>query len=77
MNAPRPVTPQPWPDAWDSHKAAALALLMSGADLAEKEGQFCGGIMFRPADMMTDKQWRWLSILLRRHHLPPLAGDGR
>lgn len=71
MNAP---IPRIWPDTFDHHGAAALALLNSGADLKEREGQFLGGIMFRPVDEMTDKQIRWLLILLARHGLPPLAG---
>lgn len=61
--------------AFPTHKAAALALLNSDAELREKEGQFLGGIMFRTAEDMTDKQLNWLSILLDRHGLAPLAGS--
>jgi hypothetical protein len=57
-----------------SHKEAALALLTSGADLRQKEGQFLGGIAF--TDDLSPKQENWLSGLLRRHNLPPIAGAG-
>ena len=57
------------------HRRAALALLTAGADLREKEGNFLGGIAYR-ADPMSEKQARWLGILLDRHGLPPLAEGG-
>ncbi len=55
-----------------SHKAAALALINSDAQLKQREGQFLGGIAFAEYDL-TPKQLNWLSILLKRHDLPPLA----
>lgn len=64
-----------WPEAFDSHKAAALALLMSGADLSIKQGQFLGGLCFTDGGM-SDKQREWLVGLLKRHGLPPLADGG-
>lgn len=58
------------------HRPAALAVLShSQADLNYRSGQFLGGIAFsdRP---LTDKQARWLSTLLDKHGLPPLAAGG-
>jgi hypothetical protein len=56
---------------FQSHSEAALALLTSGTELRQKEGQFLGGIAF--TETLTDKQLNWLIILLSRHGLPPLA----
>jgi len=53
---------------------AALALIQS-ATLSEREGQFCGGLVFRTAPL-SEKQANWLGILLKRHNLPALAGEG-
>lgn len=50
---------------------AARALLALNA-LSEREGQFCGGLAFRTAPL-SEKQARWLGILLTRHDLPALA----
>ena len=50
---------------------AARALLAVDT-LSEREGQFCGGLAFRTAPL-SDKQARWLRILLTRHDLPALA----
>ena len=61
----------PFPD----HQTAAMALLTSGASLRAKEGQFLGGISF-DANPLTEKQSNWLTILLARHGLPPLADGG-
>ncbi|MBL0022651.1 hypothetical protein [Sphingorhabdus sp.] len=55
-------------------RAAARALL-AVESLSEKEGQFCGGLVYRSAPL-SDKQANWLSILLARHALPPLADGG-
>lgn len=60
---------QPFTD----HRAAAMALLTSGAALRSKEGQFLGGIAF-DANPLTEKQGNWLRILLERHGLPALIG---
>lgn len=57
-----------------THRDAALALLNGVETLTPKEGQFLGGISFVPT--LTDKQHRWLSILLDRHGLPPLSDGG-
>jgi hypothetical protein len=62
-------------DTFSDHRRAAIALLTGGADLREKEGNFLGGIAFR-SDPMSDKQANWLSILLKRHGLPPLQDGG-
>ena len=61
-------------NAFENHRLAALALINSGADLREKEGNFLGGIAFRRDDM-TDKQANWLRILLARHNLPQIIGE--
>jgi len=53
------------------HRAAAMAILTSGAQLRAREGQFLGGLAF-DANPLTEKQSNWLDILLRKHGLPPL-----
>jgi hypothetical protein len=52
-------------------REAALDLLIL-ANLTAKEGSFVGQLAFdtRP---LSEKQERWLRILLERHELPPLA----
>ena len=52
-------------------RKAAMAVLASGADLTQREGQFLGGISFaeRP---LSEKQNRWLRVLLQRHGLADL-----
>jgi hypothetical protein len=57
------------------HRAAAMALLTSGAPLKPREGQFLGGISF-DANPLSDKQHNWLEILLEKHGLPSLADGG-
>lgn len=57
------------------HRAAAMALLTSGAPLKPREGQFLGGISF-DANPLSDKQNNWLEILLEKHGLPSLADGG-
>lgn len=59
-------------ERFNAPRQAALALLNSAADLRQKEGQFLGGVAFAEYDL-TSKQHSWLSILLRRHELPPMA----
>ena len=54
------------------HRAAAMALLNRCADLRAKEGQFLGGLAFTYGPL-SDRQRRWLDILLARHALPPIA----
>ena len=61
--------------AFVDHRRAAMALLTKGVELKEKEGNFLGGIAYRP-DPMSDKQANWLRILLERHGLPPLQDGG-
>jgi hypothetical protein len=55
---------------------AARALINHpGAKLNTRSGQFCGGLMFS-GEPLTEKQHRWLTDLLRKHDLPPLADGG-
>ena len=56
-------------DANLDHRKAARAILGTGANLSEKEGQFLGGLAYR-ADRLTGRQARWLGILVERHSLP-------
>ncbi len=53
-------------------RAAAMAVLTSGAALRPREGQFLGGIAF-DLNPLTEKQADWLRILLEKHGLPALA----
>ena len=61
--------------AFATHQEAALAVLLSGAQLRRNEGQFLGGLAF-DANPMSDKQANWLDILLDRHGLPPFIAGG-
>lgn len=54
------------------HRPAAMAVLMSGASLRPREGQFLGGLAF-DANPLTEKQAQWLGILLEKHGLPALV----
>jgi len=56
-------------------RAAARALIASDAPLSEREGQFCGGMAYR-LNPATEKQLRWLGIILNKHGLPPIAEGG-
>lgn len=58
-------------EAFTAFPAAARALL-AVQGLSQKEGQFCGGLAFRPWPIST-KQAHWLRVLLARHDLPTLA----
>ncbi|OXE35177.1 MAG: hypothetical protein CGW95_15480 [Phenylobacterium zucineum] len=51
------------------HRKAARCILGTGANLTEKEGQFLGGMAFR-SEPLTERQARWLDILVKRHGLP-------
>ncbi|HEX8447672.1 MAG TPA: hypothetical protein VF649_13790 [Sphingomonas sp.] len=64
------------PDAtpFTDHRAAAMALLTSGAALRSREGQFLGGIAF-DSNPLSEKQSNWLRVLLDKHGLPELEGD--
>lgn len=56
-------------------KAAALSLLSHPEPtLTYKSGQFLGGIAFSNQPL-TERQKRWLSDLLSKHGLPPLASE--
>ena len=63
-------------ESFRDHRAAAMSVLTSGADLRPKEGQFLGGISF-DANALTEKQTNWLRVLLERHGLPPLDGGAK
>ncbi len=56
------------------HRAAAMALITSGAALRSREGSFLGQIAFTD-EALSERQSNWLAILLKRHGLPDLA-DG-
>lgn len=60
-------------EPFNDHRLAARQLL-TVTTLTEREGQFLGGLCYRAAPL-SDKQERWLSILLDRHNLPPLNGE--
>lgn len=57
-------------NSYAPHQEAALSLIVEGV-LTEKEGQFCGGLVFRQA-ALTPKQECWLQILLDRHGMSRL-----
>jgi len=57
------------------HRAAAMAVLTSGAPLRPREGQFLGGVAF-DANPLTVKQRSWLEILLAKHGFEPLNDGG-
>lgn len=56
---------------YTSTKQAARDLFNSGALLSGREGQFCGTVAFAEKPL-SEKQLRWLRILLDRHGLPEL-----
>ena len=56
------------------HRAAALALLSACPDLPHKAAGFLGHVCV--AAGLSDKQRDWLSKLLAKHGLPPLAKEG-
>ena len=51
------------------YRKAARAILGNAERLSEHEGQFLGGLVFRAAPL-SEKQARWLDLLLERHGLP-------
>jgi hypothetical protein len=53
-------------------REAAMAVLTSGAPLRRNEGQFLGGIAFDTGPL-TEKQIRWLDILIDRYGVEPPA----
>lgn len=60
---------------YDNHRAAALALLTGASRLSRKAGQFLGQIAVDPTPL-SDAQADWLSKLLEKAGLPPLAAGG-
>ena len=60
---------------YPDHRQAALALLNGGGRLSRKAGQFLGQLAVDPSPM-SDAQGSWLSTLLNRAGLPPLADRG-
>lgn len=62
------MTDGPFPN----HRLAALALLNRDQRLSRKVGGFLGQIAADPSPL-TDKQADWLTKLLDRAGLPPLA----
>jgi len=63
----------PMQRAFNDPRDAARALINHPASkLNTRSGQFCGGLMFSD-EPLTERQERWLSDLLRKHDLPPLA----
>lgn len=69
MNAPRPLT-------FACQRDAALALLNQGGRLTRKAGSFLGQLAVDDTPM-SPAQLDWLSTLLDRAGLPPLADGGR
>jgi hypothetical protein len=60
--------------AFNSHRAAALALLNSDhANLNRKSAGFLGQVTVD--EELSVKQREWLVTLLQRNGLPPLAGE--
>jgi hypothetical protein len=57
------------------HRAAALALLNSGASMTRKAGQFLGQLAVDASPMST-AQREWLDKLLERNALPALTMNG-
>jgi hypothetical protein len=57
------------------HRSAALALLNGQYRLTRKAGQFLGQIVADPSPM-SEAQADWLSKLLEKNSLPPLATGG-
>ena len=62
------------PVPFTDHRLAARQLL-TVTNLSEKEGQFLGGLCYRAAPL-SEKQARWLSILLDRHGFAPFNDGG-
>lgn len=61
------------PNTFTDHRLAARQLL-TVTTLSEREGQFLGGLCYRDAPL-SDKQQRWLDILIERHGFTPLDGE--
>lgn len=65
------MTDRPFPD----HRAAALALLNGTSRLSRKAGQFLGQLAV-DSTPMSEAQADWLTKLLDRAGLPPMAEGG-
>ncbi len=62
-------------EIFENHQAAALCLLNSKSRLSRKAGQFLGQLVVDPSPL-SEAQADWLTKLLERAKLPPLAqGD--
>lgn len=61
-------------EAFRSGREAALMLLASRPDLPRREAGFLGHMCV--ASCPSDKQWRWLTRLLRENGLPSIAVGG-
>ena len=57
-------------------RLAALALLNSGSKISRKAGSFTGQIVAEPGPL-SEAQSSWLTTLLERAGLPPLADGGQ
>jgi hypothetical protein len=62
------------PEPFDDYRLAARQIL-TVTNLTEREGQFLGGLCYRSAPL-SDKQTKWLRILLERHGFAPLLEGG-
>lgn len=58
-----------------THRAAALALLTSETRLTRKAGSFLGQCVVDPTPL-SEAQRAWITTLLERVPLPPLADGG-
>ncbi len=65
------MTERPFPD----HRQAALALLERNHRLNRKAGQFLGQLAV-DISPMSERQADWLTKLLERAGLPPMAEGG-
>lgn len=59
---------------FNHHREAALALLNDCLTLAHKESGFLGNVCVAP--VLSERQRSWLTKLLERNGLPPLAEGG-
>lgn len=57
------------------HRKAAMALLISGVELRQREGQFLGGIAHDPKPL-TERQSKWLAVLRERHGFADSMPEG-
>lgn len=61
-------------DDFTDFRVAARQIL-TVVNLSEREGQFLGGLCYR-TEPLTEKQAKWLRILLERHGFPTLVMGG-